>query len=612
MKSSEPPTGIQTLVHFLELGAGQVWLRRLVAVVCVVLLAVIYQTTEARNFAAPDAMDAAQLGRNLAEGRGFTTGFIRPLSLHLLQDRALERGGDPQAILTAPHPDLENPPVYPLLLAALFKVMPAQFRYGLPTDQFFRRPYAEVIISAVNLGVFALIIMLVASLGRRLFDPTVGFLAAGTTLVTEHFWRFANSGLPTLFVMVLILLLAHVLVSFDRASSEPLPSGRRLALYALAAGLVIGVACMTRYAFAWLVVPVSALLLWRGGPWRGRLVLTMLLTVLAMAAPWLVRNWRLSGNPLGTALYSVIANTETFSGDRLERSQHPRLDQMHRLEPAYKLVGNLGDILRDEIPRLGGSWLTAFFLVGLLVPFRDATRNRIRWFIVAALGTLSVVQASTRTSLTSGFGFVTGENLLITLAPLAFVFGAGLVVLLLDQIEWPAPLVRILVLNTVLLGLSAPFLITCLPPRSLALCDPPYRPAIIREFANFTPPATLFMSDIPWAMAWYGPRECLWATLRVKDDPESNVNNRREDFFVFSEARRPIRAVYLSPYWADQPMRARFFGDPDFAWGRFYLDVMLRQNVPSGFPLKNVLGGSYMVNGHFLAADKDYWNQLDR
>lgn len=612
MKPTEPPKGIQTLVHFLEVGAGQLWLRRLVAIVCVVLLAVIYQTTEARNFSAPDAMDAAQLGRNLAEGRGYTTGFIRPLSLHLLQERTLEQGGDPQTVLTAPHPDLENPPVYPTLLAAVFKVMPQQFRYGLPTDQFFRRPYAEVVISAMNLGLFAVVIGLVAWLGRRLFDPTVGFLAAGATLVTEHFWRFANSGLPTLFVMVLILLLAHVLVSFDRAASAPLPSGRRLGLLAFATGLIIGVACMTRYAYFWLAVPTSAFLLWRGGLWRGRLMLAMLLTVAALSSPWLVRNWRLSGNPFGIALYSVIANTETFSGDRLERSQHPRLDQMHRLEPAYKLVGNLADILRDEIPRLGGSWLTAFFLVGLLVPFRDPTRNRIRWFIVVALGTLSIVQASTRTSLTSGFGFVTGENLLITLAPLAFVFGAGLVVLLLDQIEWPAPLLRILVLNGVLLGLAAPFLITCLPPRSITLTDPPYRPAIIREFAGFTPADTLFMSDIPWAMAWYGPRECLWATLRVVDDPESNVNNRREDFFVFTYAKRPIHAVYLSPYWADQPMRSRFFGDPDFAWGRFYLDVMLRQNAPSGFPLKNVLGGSYMINGHFLVADRDYWNQLDR
>ena len=612
MKFSEPPKGIQTLVHYLEVGAGQVWLRRLLAVILVALFAVIYQATEARNFSAPDAMDAAQLGRNLAEGRGYTTSFIRPLSLHLLQERAIAVGADPQAVIAAPHPDLENPPVYPVLLAALFKILPQQFHYGLPTDQVFRRPYAEVAISAANLAIFAGVVFLVAWLGRRLFDPTVGFLAAGTTLVTEHFWRFANSGLPTLLLMLLVLILVHVLVSLDRAAAQPVPSGGRLASLVLAAGVIIGIACMTRYAFAWLVVPVSAFVLWRGDKWRGRLVLLLLMTVAVLSAPWLVRNWRLSGNPFGITLHSVIANTESFAGDRLERSQHPRYDQMNRMEPMYKLVRNLGDTLRDEIPRLGGSWLTAFFLVGLLVPFRDATRNRIRWFVVATIGMLAVIQAAVRTSLTTGFGFVTGENLLVTLAPVAFVFGAGLVVLLLDQIEWPAPLLRTLVLNLVLFGLSAPFLITCLPPRSLALCDPPYRPAIIREFSGFTPRDTLFMSDIPWAVAWYGPRECLWATLRVLDDPEANVNNRREDFFVFAEARRPVRAVYLSPYWADQPMRARFFGDPDFAWGRFYLDVMLRQNVPAGFPLKNVLGGSYMINGHFLAAEKDYWNRLDR
>jgi len=612
MKPYNPPKGIQTLVHYLEVGAGQVWLRRLVAVVLVVLFAVIYQLTEARNLSAPDAMDAAQLGRTLAERRGYTTGFIRPLSLHLLESRAAAVGGDPRAVLTAPHPDISNPPVYPMMLAALFKVMPAQFRYGLPTDQFFRRPYAEVFISAMNLGLFAGVVVLVASLGRRLFDPTVGFLAAGTTLVTEHFWRFANAGLPTLWLMVLVLLLVHLLVSFDRAASEPVPSGWRLLGFALTAGVLIGIAAMTRYAFAWLVVPVAAFLWWRGSPWRWRLVAAVAFTVTVIMAPWLFRNWRLSGNPLGTALYSVVANTETFAGDRLERSQNPQLGDMHRLEPVYKFVANVATILRDEIPRLGGSWLTAFFLVGLIVPFHHPTRNRIRWFLLFNLLVLTAVQGATRTSLTSSFGTFTGENLLVVLAPVAFVFGAGVVVLLLDQIEWPAPLLRTLVLNLVLAALAAPFLITCLPPRSLSLSDPPYRPAIIREFAGFTPPGTFFMSDIPWAVAWYGPRECIWVTLRVQEDSEANVNNRREDFFVFAEGRRPVQAVYLSPYWADQPMRARFFGDPDFAWGRYYLDVMLRQNIPPKAPLKHILGGSYMVNGHFLAADKDYWNQMDR
>ncbi|MCW5559811.1 MAG: hypothetical protein KIT22_18495, partial [Verrucomicrobiae bacterium] len=515
MNPRTPPKGIQTLVHYLEVGSGQVWLRRLVALVLVVLFGVIYQMTEARNFSAPDAMDAAQLGRNLAEGRGYTTGVIRPLSLHLLQSRAAAVGEDPRAVLTAPHPDIENPPVYPLMLAALFKAMPASYRYGLPADQFFRRPYAEVFISALNLGLFAVVVVLVAWLGRRLFDPTVGFLAAGATLATEHFWRFANAGLPTLWLMVLALLLVHVLVSFDRAASAPQPSGGRLFGLTLAAGVILGIAALTRYAFAWLALPVGGFLLWRGAPWRWRLTLVMMLTVAAILAPWLYRNWRLSGNPFGTALYSVVANTETFPGDRLERSQSPRLDQMHRLEPARKLVANAGTILRDEIPQLGGNWLAAFFLAGLLVPFHDPTRNRIRWFLVCALLVLAVVQAGVQTSVTTNFGAFTGENLLVVLAPLAFVFGAGLVVLLLDQIEWPAPLLRTLVLNVVLFGLAAPFLIACLPPRSVSLSDPPYRPAIIREFAGFTPERTLFLSDIPWAVAWYGPRDCLWATLRV-------------------------------------------------------------------------------------------------
>ena len=139
--------------------------------------------------------------------------------------------------------------------------------------------------------------------------------------------------------------------------------------------------------------------------------------------------------------------------------------------------------------------------------------------------------------------------------------------------------------------------------------DPPYRPQVIRDFANYTPPATLFMSDVPWAVAWYGPRDCVWATLRVRDSSEANVGNRREDFFVFTEVRRPVQAVYLSPHWANQPMLAKYFGDPDFAWGRFYLDVLMRQNVPTDFPLKHVLGGPYMLRGHFLLTEQDWWNR---
>ena len=80
-------------------------------------------------------MDAAQLARNLAEGKGYTTLFIRPFSLYLVQrhneagapvplderERSISRTSKPRI------PDLANPPVYPVLLAGLMKVLPFHY-----------------------------------------------------------------------------------------------------------------------------------------------------------------------------------------------------------------------------------------------------------------------------------------------------------------------------------------------------------------------------------------------------------------------------------------------------------------------------------------------------
>jgi len=611
MKSPEPPKGVQTLIHFLEEGAGQVWARRILSLILLALGVALYQFNETRNFNAPEAMDAAQLGRNLAAGRGYTTSFIRPLSLHLLQNRASEVGTDPRAVLTQPHPDLENPPVYPLLLSGVFKAMPASWWTQLPTDQLRRRPLEEVAISTFNLLLFGLVLGLVWLLGSRLFDSTVAWGATALTFGTEPLWNFANSGLPTMLLMVLGLLLMHLLVSFERAAAEPEPEprDRRLALWAGGAGMVVGVMFLTRYSFGWLVVPVGAYLLWRGGAGRIRLAALALIVVLGLAVPWLGRNWQLSGSPLGTAGFALLSGIESFPGDRLERSQHPQFERGQAAEVARKLILNLKDIIRDDLIRLGGNWISAFFVVGLLVPFSNPSLNRLRGFLLAALLMLLLAQAGGRTWITTAFGTFTSENLLVVLAPVVFVFGTGFLLTLLDQIEWPGPTVRSLALGAVVTAFSVPFLLSILPPREFTLRDPPYRPSLIREFADYTPAGTLFMSDLPWAVAWYGPRECVWATLRVNDSGEANVNNRREDFFVFTESRRPVEAVYISPFWADQPLRSRYLADPDFAWGRFYLDVMLRSNIPTNFPLKNVLGGSYMTGGHFLLGAKDWWSR---
>src|SRR5271170_5968044 len=108
---------IQWLIHKLEVGAGSRYLRIIALGLGVIALAFLYDIRAYRNLSAPEAMDAAQVARNISEGNGFTTLFIRPLSLYLVQ-RENEPDNPPSLtnatpdwalIKTVPHPDLANP-----------------------------------------------------------------------------------------------------------------------------------------------------------------------------------------------------------------------------------------------------------------------------------------------------------------------------------------------------------------------------------------------------------------------------------------------------------------------------------------------------------------------
>jgi len=64
-----------------------------------------------------------------------------------------------------------------------------------------------------------------------------------------------------------------------------------------------------------------------------------------------------------------------------------------------KFTFNLRQIIQSDLPRFSGTWMSAFFLVGLLVIFRDPAITRFRYFIVASLILLAIVQALGRTQL---------------------------------------------------------------------------------------------------------------------------------------------------------------------------------------------------------------------
>ena len=53
----------------------------------------------------------------------------------------------------------------------------------------------------------------------------------------------------------------------------------------------------------------------------------------------------------------------------------------------------------------------------------------------------------------------------------------------------------------------------------------------------------LIMSDVPWAVAWYGDRPCIWLTLNVT--PLSARVGPHEDFYAVNQ-RKTVNALYLT------------------------------------------------------------------
>src|SRR5438477_5829412 len=115
--------GLQEWIHKFEVGEGVRYIKLAAILLGLFALTAVYDILKFKNFSTVEAMDSAQLARNLAEGRGYTTDFIRPLSVLLRQRQAPP--GIP--VLKNEHPDLSNPPVYPVLPAGLMKALPSHF-----------------------------------------------------------------------------------------------------------------------------------------------------------------------------------------------------------------------------------------------------------------------------------------------------------------------------------------------------------------------------------------------------------------------------------------------------------------------------------------------------
>ena len=456
------------------------------------LLGCYYYARIFTGLAEPAAMDVAQVARHIARGHGFASSSLSPL--------AYSQCPRPEAVVT-------QGPLYPLVLGVVFALAGAR----------------DGVSALVSLACHLLAVAAVFVLGYRAFGLRSAWYAALLFALGAPMAGAAVAGLP---ISLAALTLTLAFVWALRASQE---GGGRAAL---GAGLWAGAAWLTGLVSC-LLAPLLALWLGLARGWRRAGV--CLAAAGLLAVPWLVRNWLVTGHPLGLGRFELALFTPAFPGSTLQRGFHPDLSL------SWVVANHWPGILLKGAGGLASLLSLAAAVGGLAVLLLGAASLFMRLPSDLALMRMTFLGLVGVTAVASGFMAPRLDRLLPLLGVAAVLSGEALARLAAARTH---PLLRrslvggALVLTAYSAGLQ--MLGSNLYPRQggeLRAC--------LQRLADYAPPGGLVATDLPWAVAWYADRRALWLPQQPGDERA-----------LAARGVRPV-CLYLSPYLPGSPPQER-------------------------------------------------------
>jgi len=564
---------VQSVVNVIETGRG----RRVVigALVVVLTLTVLYLHGRHtfHGLWEPEAMENAQLARNFAQGKGFTTQCLRPVDFWYTQTHAGKTYDRHK------HPDIRRPPGFPALLAAVFAGVKPRFTVQLRPGM--HKPDWRI-IARLCIVLTAITAVLVFVLGTILFDARVGALGYFLFLLMESVLDASLSGTGDALAMLLSTAAAIAAVLGARWMAAE-RSAWTWAPCIAGAGALAGAGILTDYALL-VLVPALVVVIGFGvaGTRRWRAISLFTLTVCLTAAPWFVRNVTVSGSVAGPGALALLEGSVVAGEGDLQRSVKPVYNRL-RLQRALwaKLRAGVADAYDVDLRTMGNGILVCFFLVSLFYPLLDPTGNRLRWGAALSLALLVGAGALYGTR---------GGRVFNAFLPHVILFGTAFFLGALDREGLAETGLRglLIALLIVLTGLPAAFRLA----PGLREPYPPYYPAFVKFVCENLQKDEALCTDIPWASAWYGERTSVLLPRTI------------EDFEKLHGERGPFAALYLTE--ATQ-RRVREFG-PDSEVARSWTPV-LSGVVPEGFPFRE---GVFLPPGRsdqLFLADRVRWRE---
>lgn len=451
----------------------------------VVFIYVVFQATQFDALTDVDALDIAQVARNLSEGEGFTTNWIRPLTL--VVDKSLHR-----------HHELILPPLQPLVEAGFFTVFGASAR-----------------VAAWTSGVaFLITAALTFLLAYRVFDQNIQVSIVAMALVATDtaLLRYSISGLESSLLTMLVTLTFLVLyLHYEKPQ-------HRLWLSAVA-GALASLIYLTSYVWAVAWIPI-VLIIWFNSDRKQRMrnVAIFVVISLLVCLPWFIRNFNLTSNPFFSFRWTeTVMNTYSYSANTLARRYDAAPTGLFPFTIAaprevYRKVrsGLLG--LQGVIANTGGPFVSAFFWVAILLPVAGAGLRRIRYasyalFILIAF-ILSVLGPDAR--------------LIVPLAPLVVVTAVGLFFELVRRrtqeldtrgaARWRGAAIGVLMAVHVV-----PLLLVMVPAMPTFFTQGERLERATNELDTILKPDEPVITDVPWMIAWYSDRPAVWLPARPVD-----------------------------------------------------------------------------------------------
>jgi len=568
-KQNQPfESTLQDLVYSLDAGAGLQVVRTILFVFVVFALVVIFTAREFRGLGTEEAMDAAQLGRNLAQSKRYVTRSVKPLTIAQVSANTFD--GDARIEF---HPELVRPPVYPAVLAGAFLFFDLVGVDLFPTSRGFEGmrifPAEQWVIIPLN-HLFAMLTgLMIFFLGKHLFSQKIAILGTVTYFLTSMVWEdsLRGEGVPLLTFFVISAFYFALMAATRRRERRPV--WLWMILYLVSVGFS-ALAVLTHYA-ALVILPGIALLILLMGTRThrgGAVAFFYLLFVFLVISPWLLRNYQVAGAPFGLAPHTALIESARYPGDSLMRTLSPTFNLVSDINMLRgRWAQNFSQIYQNHLTTLGGGVLIALFMVTYLYRFVRVHVHSLRWGIGLSMLLLFV-----------GAGFFNDRDLPFyhVFWPFVILYGLAFFSILLDRLDISIDLYK-KGLTGLVVGLTAlPLLITIFLSPSPKDPYPPYYSRFVMRVCELLKPNEVICTDMPWATAWYGNRVSILLPATL------------DDYYEINDYRKYMSGLYITTLTKDRAFVSELLTGSEKTWlpitmGRLPEDLPLKQ----GFQLNN-------------------------